>query len=184
MQFIKVSFPIFLYFVQKQKAQGIFLGNLRVRISDLREKGATKSFLKFYSGLKHPKMSVPEGCYGVASALVLKSMCPFTSQKCPSVPRVVLLFSRSALLFPGIALLFSKSTLLFSRSAFFSWNFSFAFSECSFVSWNCSFSPQNCLFVSQKWPIFFQSYLLVFLRCLLFIYFEHLFPRMLFFFFS
>ena len=61
---------------------------------------------------------------GVASALVLKSS-PFTSQKCPLIRRIALLFSRitvlfsrNALLFPGVALLFSKSVLLFPRSAF------------------------------------------------------------------
>ena len=36
---------------------GDILGNLRVRISDPWEKVALENFLKFYFGLKHPKMT-------------------------------------------------------------------------------------------------------------------------------
>ena len=72
-----------------------------------------KKYLKFYLDLKYPKMATSEQGCEVACVLVLKSMCPFTSQKCLSVPRIALLFSRSDLLFPGIALLFSRSALLF-----------------------------------------------------------------------
>ena len=76
--------------------------------------------------LKHPKIATGEGRWRgeVANALVLKSS-PFTSQKCPFIcriallfSRITLLFSRNALLCPVVALLFSKSVLLFPRSAF------------------------------------------------------------------
>ena len=77
-----------------------------------------KKYLKFYLDLKYPKIATSEQGCEVACVLVLKSMCPFTSQKCLSVLRIALLFSRSALLFPGIALLFSRSVFLLSRSAF------------------------------------------------------------------
>ena len=73
-------------------------------------------------------MTTPE----VASALVLKSICPFTSHKCFFIPR--------------IALLFSRITLLFSRKARFSWN-------CSFVFQNFAFVFQKCCFIFQKCPI-------------------------------
>ena len=39
----------------------------------------------------------------IVSPLVLKSMCPFTSQKCPFIPRITLLFSRITFLFSNIA---------------------------------------------------------------------------------
>ena len=59
------------------------------------------------------------GVCEVASVFVLlKSMCSFASQKCPSISRIALLFSRSTLFFPGITLLFSRSVLLCSKSAF------------------------------------------------------------------
>ena len=83
-----------------------------------------EKFFKYFD-LKHPKIATEPGGRWVASALVLKSMSPFTSQKCPFIPRIALLFSRitllfcrNALFFPGVALLFPKSVLLFSRSAF------------------------------------------------------------------
>ena len=60
--------------------------------------------MKFHFGLKHPKMTTAKGGSEAASALVLKSMCCFTSQKYPFIPRNALLFSRNPLLFPGIAL--------------------------------------------------------------------------------
>ena len=78
-----------------------------------------------YFGLKQSKMTTEGGGRWVASALVLKSMCSSTSQKCPFIFRIALLFSRitlsfsrNTLFFPGVALLFSKSVLLFSRGAF------------------------------------------------------------------
>ena len=55
----------------------------------------------------------------VASALILKSVCTFTSQKCLFIPRIVLFVSRIALLFSRIVLLFPGIALLFSRTAFF-----------------------------------------------------------------
>ena len=65
-----------------------------------------KKYLKFYFGLKYPKMATTEGDHEIASVRVLKSMSLFTFQKCPSVPRIALLFPKSVLLFPGIALFF------------------------------------------------------------------------------
>ena len=119
-----------------------------------------KKYLKFYFGLKYPKIATSEGGCEVASVLALKSMCPFTSQKCNSVPR--------------IALLFSRTPLTFSRSALFvSWNCPFVFQKCSFVF-------QKCLFISRKCPIVFENCLLVFRKCLLFICCARLFPRKLF----
>ena len=81
----------------------------------------------------------------VESALVLNSMCPFTSQNTllfPKLPfyfsevsivsRIALLFSRSVLLFSTSALLFSRSAFLFSRSAFLFSNMRYCFPELSF----------------------------------------------------
>ena len=77
------------------------------------------------------------GCEGT-SALVVKSMCPFTSQKCPFIPRIVILFSRKAFLFLGIAHLFPGIVLLFSRSAFL---------KNAVVFHNCPLVFQKCLFI-------------------------------------
>ena len=52
-----------------------------------------------------------------ASALVFNSMCPFTSPKCPFIPRIALLFSINAILFPRISLLFSRSAFLFLKNS-------------------------------------------------------------------
>ena len=107
-------FNVGTHFFDFQKRAGEFsphsgdiLGNLRVRISDPQK-----------------KIGRIGGGGGVARALVLKSS-PFTSQKCPLICRIALLFSRitalfsrNAFLLPRIALPFSKSVLWFPRSAF------------------------------------------------------------------
>ena len=91
------------------------------------KKVPSEKILKFYFGLKHPKMTTLEGGSEVGSALVLKSICPSTSQKSLFIPRIALLFSRNALLFSGIA-------LLFSRSPFFSSKYLIVFQNCPLVS--------------------------------------------------
>ena len=120
---------------------GDISGNLRIRTTDPWEKIPLKKYLKFYFGLKYPKMATTEGDHEIASVRVLKSMSLFTFQKCPSVPRIALLFSKSVLLFPGIAPFFF-------------------FQKCSFVF-------QKCFFISQKFPIVFENFPLVFQKCLL-----------------
>ena len=55
--------------------------------------------MKFYFGLKHPKMTTLEGRDWVVSALTLNSMWPFTSQIYHFIPGIALLISRSALQF-------------------------------------------------------------------------------------
>ena len=108
-------FNVGTHFFDFLKRAGVFspdsgdiLGNLRVRISDPQKKGGRMG----------------EGRGGGASALALKSS-PFTSQKCPLICRIALLFSRitalfsrNAFLLPRAALSFFKSVLLFPRSAF------------------------------------------------------------------
>ena len=46
----------------------------------MRKRMSLEKFLKFYFGLKNPKMITPEGGGEVGSALVFKSRCLFTSQ--------------------------------------------------------------------------------------------------------
>ena len=111
-------FNVGTHFFDFLKRAGVFsphsgdiLGNLRVRISDPQK--------------KRGRMGEGRGGgVGGASALALKSS-PFTSQKCPLICRIALLFSRitalfsrNAFLLPGAALSFFKSVLLFPRSAF------------------------------------------------------------------
>ena len=140
----------------------IILVNLRVpRFLTHGEKVPFENFLKFYFGLKHPKLTTPQQCGGtrrvgqgggkggcaVVSALVLKSMCPFTSQKCRFIPRIA----------------------------------SVIFKYHPFVSWNCPFVFKKYLHISQKCSIVFQNCPLVFQKCLLFIYWARLFQGMPFF---
>ena len=116
----------------------IILVNLRVpRFLTHGEKVPFENFLKFYFGLKHPKLTTPQQCGGtrrvgqgggkggcaVVSALVLKSMCPFTSQKCRFIPRIA----------------------------------SVIFKYHPFVSWNCPFVFKKYLYISQKCSIFFPE---------------------------
>ena len=54
----------------------------------------------------------------VASVLVLKSMCPFTSEKCRFIPRIVLSFSRIVFLFSGIALCSPEVPFYFSKNPY------------------------------------------------------------------
>ena len=61
--------------------------------------------------------TLEEGCE-VAIVLVLQSMCSFTSQKCPSVPKIALLFSKSALLFSRIPLTFLEFPFYFPEVFF------------------------------------------------------------------
>ena len=80
--------------------QGIFryiLGNLRVRMSMPLEK-----FFQFYFSLKHPKITFPEGGDEAASALVLKSMCPF------NFPEVSFCFLELPFCFSEVPFYFSK----------------------------------------------------------------------------
>ena len=65
-----------------------------------------EKFLKFFFRLQ---ISKKKGGSEVASALVLKSVYPSPSQKYHFIPRIALLFSRSAILFPRIALSFCRS---------------------------------------------------------------------------
>ena len=76
--------------------------------------------MKLYFSLKHSKMTTPEGNVEgeVGSALVLKSMCTFTSPKCLFISRIALLFSK---------------------------NCPFLLQKCPFVSRNCPFVFQKYL---------------------------------------
>ena len=65
------------------------------------KKVAQKKILKFNFGLKHPKITTPNGEVKVVSVLFLKLLCPFPkNQKCSFITRIALLFSKSAHLFP------------------------------------------------------------------------------------
>ena len=97
-----------------------------------------KTFLKFYFGLKQPKMTIPEG--GV------RLQGPLSSSQCP------LLRPKNVLLFPELPFYFQNCFFIFQY-------WSFIFQKCPFVSWNCPlfiycvglfprmfFSPANCTF--------------------------------------
>ena len=62
------------------------LRNLAVRISGTLEKSLLRKIYEILFWLETSK----NNHYGEESALVLKSMCPSTSQKCPFIPRVAL----------------------------------------------------------------------------------------------
>lgn len=68
----------------------------------------------------------------IANTLVLKSMFPFTSQKCYLIPRITLSFSVSVLFFFGIVLLLFRSSFLFLIIII-------GFKNCSSFFWNCLF---------------------------------------------
>ena len=119
-------------FTKKERHSSSYITHVKGCIGYFREfeglhgkKVPLEKILKFYFGLKHPKMTTLEGGSEVGSALVLKSICPSTSQKSLFIPRIALLFSRNALLFSGIA-------LLFSRSPFFSSKIPYCFPELPF----------------------------------------------------
>ena len=112
--------------------------------------------MKFYFDLKYPKMATLEGGCEVASVLVLRSMCPFTFQKCPSVPRIALLFSRSTLFFPEFPFCFLEVFFCFSEVPFYFWKIPYCFGELSFsflevpsISLLCKSFSKNTFFAAD-----------------------------------
>ena len=101
---------------------------LRVRISDLWGKIPLETYLKYYYGLKHPKMTNPEGGLG----------CHFFFHSLP----------KNAFLFPEIPFYFPQLQFHFHNCPSTFW-------KCPFVSRNCIFVFQKILFIFQKCPIFF-----------------------------
>ena len=82
-----------------------------------------EKYLNLYFGLKHPKI-ITLGCVWeeVASALFLKSMCPFTSPKCPKMTFCFLdltfCFPEVPFCFPEVFFYFSKITYSFPELPF------------------------------------------------------------------
>ena len=56
----------------------------------------------------------------VASALILKSICPSTSQKCSFIPRGAFLFRKNALLFSKNALWYAQNYMAYDFYVFYS----------------------------------------------------------------
>ena len=85
-------------------------------------------FLKFCFGLKNPKWPFHRGRGEgeVAKALVLKSKCPFTSQKCPFIPELPFVLQKCPFAYWNRPLVFQRCLLfiycarLFPRMLF-SW---------------------------------------------------------------
>ena len=106
--------------------------------------------MKLYFSLKHSKMTTPEGNVEgeVGSALVLKSMCTFTSPKCPFISRIALLFSKNC-------------PFLLQKCPFVSRNCPFVFqkylSELHFSFTNCLFWISFQLIVRCRWSLVLLS---------------------------
>ena len=81
-----------------------------MKISDSWEKSAVRKFLKFYFGLKHPKITSQEAGWGFK--------CPCHQVNVFFYFRKMSFYFRTALLFSGIVLLFFRSDALYSRSVF------------------------------------------------------------------
>ena len=99
---------------------GDILGSLRVRISHPLGKSAPGKLyfiLKFYFDLKHPKITTPEGGEAV-STLVLKSMCPVTSQNALLFPELPFYFPELPFHFSELPFYFSKVPLCFPEVPF------------------------------------------------------------------
>ena len=91
---------------------GDILGNLMVPL---------EKFLKFYFGMKHRKNDHSREWSEVTSALVLKSMCPFTSQKCSLFPKLPFYFPKSPFCFPKVRFCFLELLFCFPEvSLYFS----------------------------------------------------------------
>ena len=129
------------------------LGSLWVRISGPWGKKASIKIFEFLFWLETSKNEHYRGGE-VVGALVLKSMYPFISQKCPFIPRIDALFSRIAILFPGIDLLFSRSVFLFLKNALLFFRITHSFSRSVFFLFTVCFFFQECFFSSWLYLVF------------------------------
>ena len=115
---IKVAVHFILFFsVWILTQQGKFQGIKRSVYLTHGKKVLLEKFLNFFLIETSKNDQFKGGDKEAASALVFNSMCPFTSPKCPFIPRIALLFSISAILFPRISLLFSRSAFSFLKNS-------------------------------------------------------------------
>ena len=99
--FGKLWYPFYLILKRTLKNSCIEDQGIFWVISRLGYKSAPRNFLKFYFGLKHPKMTI--------QMLFPSHQCAFLLlKKCPFIPRI-------AFFFPGITLVFSRKAPLFSE---------------------------------------------------------------------
>ena len=113
-----------------------------------------EKILKFYFGLKHPKMTTLEGGGRLLVPLPFYfPKMPFYSQNC--------------------SFIFQNCSFIFQNRPFVSFNRPFIFQKCPFVF-------KKFLFILQKCLIVFQNYDLVFQKCF-FLFTVHVFFQECFF---